>query len=258
VPKKAIDDGRRAVKALHAARKRARSAAPKKASPRKRVASPAGSASATALPPAMTEFAAQVRQRASIGNRPKLIAATAAVVVIVAALALAYDPARRPSVTLNAESASGEPSSGGITQDQPAEASTRAGGKPDARRAMHPASAAPNAPVKTVSLADSSEAAAAPARVASSQAPVTITGCLEMTTGGDEFRLTETDGDEAPKARGWRSGFLKRSPAPVELIAPPDPSALRKLVGHRVAATGVLDSRELRVRSFRRAGSTCS
>jgi hypothetical protein len=79
-----------------------------------------------------------------------------------------------------------------------------------------------------------------------------------MTTDGDEFRLTETDGDEAPKARGWRSGFLKRSPTAVELIAPPDPSALRKLVGHRVAATGVLDSRELRVRSFRRAGSTCS
>jgi len=33
-----------------------------------------------------------------------------------------------------------------------------------------------------------------------------------------------------------------------------DPASLRKLVGHRVAATGLLDSRELRVRSFRSAG----
>jgi hypothetical protein len=208
----------------------------------------------------VTEFAAQVRERASVGHRPQLIAATAAAVVVIAALALTRDPARRPSVTLNAAPASVQPSSGGITQDRPAETSAHAGDKPEARRAVHPASAGTNPSVKAVSPAGSSESAAAPTTVASatSQAPVTITGCLEMTTDGDEFRLTETDGDEAPKARGWRSGFLKRSPAAVELIAPPDPSALRKLVGHRVAATGVLDSRELRVRSFRRAGSTCS
>jgi len=87
------------------------------------------------------------------------------------------------------------------------------------------------------------------------QARITITGCLE--TNGERFRLTETDGADAPKARGWRSGFLKRRPAAVELVAVSDPIALRKYVGHRVAATGVLDSRELQMRSFRPAGAMC-
>jgi hypothetical protein len=43
----------------------------------------------------------------------------------------------------------------------------------------------------------------------------------------------------------------------VELVAVSDPIALRKYVGHRVAATGVLDSRELEMRSFRPAGAMC-
>jgi hypothetical protein len=89
------------------------------------------------------------------------------------------------------------------------------------------------------------------------QAPVTITGCLEATPDGSQFRLTDTEGDTAPKARGWRSGFLKKRPAPVDLVGLPDPVASRKYVGHRVVATGLLASRELRVRSLSSAGSLC-
>ncbi|HTM04530.1 MAG TPA: hypothetical protein VL173_13560 [Vicinamibacterales bacterium] len=87
--------------------------------------------------------------------------------------------------------------------------------------------------------------------------PVTITGCLEVATDGSEFRLTDTEGDAAPKSRGWRSGFLKKSSAPVELIGMPDARASRTYVGHRVAATGVLKDHELRVQSLRSSGEKC-
>jgi hypothetical protein len=86
---------------------------------------------------------------------------------------------------------------------------------------------------------------------------VTLTGCLEGTTDGDQFRLTDTEGANAPKARGWRSGFLKKRTAAVELVNVRDASALRRLVGHRVVTTGLLDSRELSVRSIASAGGMC-
>jgi hypothetical protein len=88
-------------------------------------------------------------------------------------------------------------------------------------------------------------------------APVTITGCLETTVDGDEFRLIDTEGADAPMARTWRSGFLKKRAAPVQLVEFSDRLALRKYVGRRVVATGLLQSRELHVRSFQSAGSSC-
>jgi len=91
--------------------------------------------------------------------------------------------------------------------------------------------------------------------IAEAPMPVTITGCLEGTNDGVQFRLTDTD-DAAPRARGWKSGFLKKKPAPVSLTAG-DTSALRKYIGHRVSATGVLASREMQVRSFVPTGAMC-
>jgi hypothetical protein len=86
---------------------------------------------------------------------------------------------------------------------------------------------------------------------------VTVSGCLEATVDGAEFRLTDTDGADAPKARNWRSGFLKKRSAPVELVELSDPVGLRKYVGHRVTATGVLTGRELRVGSLQASGTSC-
>jgi len=87
--------------------------------------------------------------------------------------------------------------------------------------------------------------------------PVTITGCLEISVDQDLFRLTDTEGEDAPRSRSWRTGFLKKRSAPVTLLEPPDPFALRKLVGHRVSATGVLASREMRLRSLRVVAPSC-
>ncbi len=87
--------------------------------------------------------------------------------------------------------------------------------------------------------------------------PVTITGCLEVRLDTDEYRLTETEGGDAPKSRNWRTGFLKKRSSSVSLVEPPDSQALRTQVGKRVAATGLLTSRELRLSSLRVVGASC-
>ena len=91
-----------------------------------------------------------------------------------------------------------------------------------------------------------------------SQTVVTMRGCLEITVDQDQFRLTDTEGADTPQARSWRSGFLKKRSAPVDLVELSDPVGLRKYVGHRVVATGVLTGRELRVRSLQAAGTSCN
>jgi hypothetical protein len=98
-----------------------------------------------------------------------------------------------------------------------------------------------------------------PAEATTEGQTVTITGCLETTVEEDRFRLTDTEGSQAPKARSWRSGFLTRRSAPVELAQLSEGRvALRALVGHRVTATGLLEGRELRVRSLQGAGPSCN
>jgi len=85
---------------------------------------------------------------------------------------------------------------------------------------------------------------------------VTVTGCLE-TSGKNQFRLTDTEGVDAPKSRSWRSGFLKKSSTSVALVAPPDPYTLQTQAGQRITATGQMTNRELRVTSLQVIGTRC-
>jgi hypothetical protein len=85
---------------------------------------------------------------------------------------------------------------------------------------------------------------------------VTVTGCLE-TNGNSGFRLTDTEGTDAPRSRSWRSGFLRKRSSSVALVAPPDPYTLKTQVGHRISASGQLTSRELRVTSVQVIGTRC-
>jgi len=105
--------------------------------------------------------------------------------------------------------------------------------------------------------ATSAPAAQAHNVVDASQAPVTITGCLETAVDEARFRLTDTEGAGAPKARGWRSGFLKKHSADVDLVHLSDVAALKKLVGRRVVATGQLTNRELSLSSVESSGRRC-
>jgi hypothetical protein len=91
---------------------------------------------------------------------------------------------------------------------------------------------------------------------AANTAPVTIYGCLEHSN--DTYRLTDTDGADAPKARSWKSGFLKKGAATVEVVDPANRAHLSSQIGHRVGVTGTLNERQLHVRSIRRIASSCT
>ena len=84
-------------------------------------------------------------------------------------------------------------------------------------------------------------------------ASVTISGCLENENGA--FLLTDASGTSAPKSRSWKSGFLKKRTAPIELADGVGTLTLRNHVGRRVAATGTLVDREMRVDSVRPLGA---
>jgi hypothetical protein len=129
------------------------------------------------------------------------------------------------------------------------------------------ASAKSTAPIATAAVAS------VPARenttVTSERAPfvttpvagppaVTVTGCLEMTVNRDEFRLSDTDGVDAPKSRTWRTAFLTKRSTPVALVEPPDPHGLQVQVGKRVSATGVLTDREMKVSEIRVVAPSCN
>lgn len=96
------------------------------------------------------------------------------------------------------------------------------------------------------------EVDATPAVVTTGTA-VTIAGCLER--NDDTYRLTDTTGDLAPKSRSWKSGFLRKRPASIQLI---DAAHLRlaSFVGRRIETTGVVEDREMRVKTLRVQG-TC-
>jgi len=218
----------------------------------------------------------------SVARRTLLAGATVAAMAMVGALAIGRgssaveavpaEPAPTTAAATNDVVAQPQPSEAPVT---PLRASTTIHVRPsrpvdapkpvDARPTVTaPAVAGRPVRVTTPATVPSGEPNPAPAAHAvalasnvATGAPVTITGCLEMATDGSAFRLTDTEGEGAPKSRGWRSGFLKKSSAPVELVGMPDPRASRNYVGHRVSATGVLADHELRVQSLRSAGTKC-
>ena len=85
---------------------------------------------------------------------------------------------------------------------------------------------------------------------------VTITGCLER--DAESFRLKDTAGESAPRARSWKSGFLKKGRSSVEVIDASNHVKLPAHVGQRVSVTGTLVDREMQVRSLQRVAASCS
>ena len=137
--------------------------------------------------------------------------------------------------------------------------------RPAARKTAAPASASARpaasasttlpAPVK----AGATTVATAPApRQQEGAAPVevvTISGCLEQ--DDERFRLKDTSGEDAPKGRSWRSGFMRRSSATIDVIDQGDRHHLQTYVGQRVNVTGTLVDKEMQVRSVRILAISC-
>jgi hypothetical protein len=105
-------------------------------------------------------------------------------------------------------------------------------------------------------MPDEVVATAAPRKAPAPDSPVTITGCLEQ--DDETFRLKNTTGTQAPKSRSWKSGFLKKNPASIEIVDASNKVRLPNHVGQRVVVTGLLVNREMQVRSLRRVATSCN
>ena len=95
-----------------------------------------------------------------------------------------------------------------------------------------------------------------PNAAAQNATPVTIQGCLQA--GNEGFWLKDVSGTDAPTSRSWKSGFLKKRSASVEVVDAPDSLRLANYLGQRVAAAGSLTDRRLQVRSLHRVAGSCN
>jgi hypothetical protein len=117
------------------------------------------------------------------------------------------------------------------------------------------AAAKPKADPAAVAPVEESDVAADGVTTGPMPTVVTLTGCLARSD--KEFRLNDTTGLNAPKARSWKSGFLAKRSASVSIVPASGELPLSKHVGHRVTVSGTLIDREMRVRTLRRVSSSC-
>lgn len=116
-----------------------------------------------------------------------------------------------------------------------------------------PASSA--APMKGAPVASATAPPAAPAREANGE-PVIVTGCLEL--DNQEYRLTETAGEDAPKSRSWKSGFLKKHASNLEVVDVSKSLRLATHLGQRITVTGVVVDRQMQARSLVVTARSCN
>jgi hypothetical protein len=109
---------------------------------------------------------------------------------------------------------------------------------------------------KTTALSTSPAVELAPRSPVEESTLVTVTGCLER--DAETYRLTDTTGEDAPKSRSWKSGFLKKGSATVEILDASNRLRLANYVGRHVSVTGMLVDRELQGRSLRRISDSCN
>ena len=93
---------------------------------------------------------------------------------------------------------------------------------------------------------------------ANAKAPerVTIEGCLVQ--DDETFRLKNTTGEDAPKGRSWKSGFLHKGSKNLEIVDARHRLNLAKHVGERVSVTGMLDEKELQGSAIRKVAESCN
>jgi hypothetical protein len=88
-------------------------------------------------------------------------------------------------------------------------------------------------------------AAAMASVVAAAEKPksVTLTGCVRGVER-NTFILTKVEGTDAPRARGWKTGYLLKRRSNVEVVSGGPSVRLRDHVGRRVSVTGTLEHKE--------------
>jgi len=111
-------------------------------------------------------------------------------------------------------------------------------------------------PLAAETTSEKASAPEGPSMSAAKPAPVTITGCLEQ--DAETFRLKDTSGADAPKSRSWKTGFLRKRSASIEVVDAANRLKLTNHVGERVSVTGVLVDREMQGRSIHRVAESCA
>ena len=111
-------------------------------------------------------------------------------------------------------------------------------------------------PATTPAIEPAASTNPTPNTAAQNATPVTIQGCLQA--GNEGFWLKDMSGADAPTSRSWKSGFLKKRSASVEVVDAPDSLRLANYLGQRVAAAGSLTDRRLQVRSLHRVAGSCN
>jgi len=86
---------------------------------------------------------------------------------------------------------------------------------------------------------------------------VTIEGCLVQ--DDETFRLKNTTGEDAPKGRSWKSGFLHKGSKTLEVVDARHRLNLAKHVGERVSVSGMmLDEKELQGSAIKKLAESCN
>ena len=107
-------------------------------------------------------------------------------------------------------------------------------------------------PPAVIAATDAPAATAAAAMVTTATA--TISGCLTFDDG--TYRLKDAAGTEAPRSRSWKSGFMKKRSATLDVVDAGS-LGLPNYVGQRVEVTGALLEREVQARSLHRLAGSC-
>ena len=86
---------------------------------------------------------------------------------------------------------------------------------------------------------------------------VTWTGCLQ--TEHNMYRLTDLKGNQTPKGRSWKRGFLMKTPKDVRVVGASNSVNLKAHVGHQVTVVGVRNGdAQVRATSVKRMSASCS
>ena len=128
---------------------------------------------------------------------------------------------------------------------------------PAAKSATVSAPAPAAKPATAPAKAGTAKAKTANAKGAAQAAPeiVTITGCLEQK--GDEYRLKDTGGTDAPKSRSWKTLGLTKHASAVSLVDSTNRLKLGSHVGERVSVTGPIVDKAMQGRSLKTLTTTC-
>lgn len=126
--------------------------------------------------------------------------------------------------------------------------------KPAAVKAV--ARPAAKSPAVTKAVASNDAVPASAPAMDEESISTTITGCLVLRDDG-MFQLKDNDGAHAPKARSWKSGFIKKGSATIDVFDAGNRLKLGSHVNSRISVSGTLTERQLRARSIHTTSQQC-